>query len=547
MGIKYFYSWYKNHFHDSISTKTPDTVDILAIDMNGIFHNTAQRVFAYGTTTPRLLTKKHIPNEMTQNRILFREICNEIASIVENIRPVKKLLMCVDGVAGLGKMNQQRQRRFRTSIQQNEYHFDPNSFTPGTKLMDQLTKYIDWFIRSMMTRDPLWEKLEVIFSNEKVPGEGEHKIMSYLRKNSEPGMTTIIYGIDADLIMLTLLLGISGIVIARERDGVMEMIAIDELRNGLKNKLSFPGCDDSLLESDFVLLVFLVGNDFLPPIGVFQIATESLDIIVSTYRKEFCEHMTRRVNDRLELDNDAWIRFMTVLGSKEHEFLEIKYNSQNSFFPDPTVIKHLRTHNDRNVLLFDKYKDDYYRVKFGPHYDKSDIVTSYIDGIVWTFHYYKYGMTDWMWSYPYSYAPLLSDIGLYRTLPWINIEEDIFSSPPPFLQLLMILPESSKDLLPKVLQDVFIELKDFFPEMIHIDVTGKRNQWEGVIILPHIVYEPFRRFYDARIATIPLSDQKRNIIGKNFLYKFSPMCRSNFSSFYGNIANCPIYATSFRF
>ena len=37
-----------------------------------------------------------------------------------------------------------------------------------------LMKYIDWYIRMMVTQSPEWENLCVIFSSDKVPGEGEH-------------------------------------------------------------------------------------------------------------------------------------------------------------------------------------------------------------------------------------------------------------------------------------------------------------------------------------------------------------------------------------
>ena len=68
--------------------------------------------------------------------------------------------------------------------------------------MDNLTKYLDWYIRCQMSVSPEWQNLEVIFSNEKVAGEGEHKIINYLRKYQRKGESCCIHGMDADLIML---------------------------------------------------------------------------------------------------------------------------------------------------------------------------------------------------------------------------------------------------------------------------------------------------------------------------------------------------------
>eukprot|EP00975_Prorocentrum_lima_P039847 8371371-Prorocentrum_lima.AAC.1 len=63
-----------------------------------------------------------------------------------------------------------------------------------------------------MDSDPFWAtgSARVVFSGPDVPGEGEHKVMDYIRsardreKDWRPGMTHCLYGLDADLIMLGL-------------------------------------------------------------------------------------------------------------------------------------------------------------------------------------------------------------------------------------------------------------------------------------------------------------------------------------------------------
>ena len=46
--------------------------------------------------------------------------------------------------------------------------------------------------------------MDIIFSNEKAPGEGEHKIINYIRYYGNSNDTFCINGMDADLIMLAL-------------------------------------------------------------------------------------------------------------------------------------------------------------------------------------------------------------------------------------------------------------------------------------------------------------------------------------------------------
>ena len=82
-------------------------------------------------------------------------------------------------------MSQQRQRRYKSAKERDSDEtsgaFDPNCMTPGTMFMNYMSKYIDWYVRSMISYHPEWSHLEVVFSNEKVPGEGEHKIINYMR------------------------------------------------------------------------------------------------------------------------------------------------------------------------------------------------------------------------------------------------------------------------------------------------------------------------------------------------------------------------------
>lgn len=131
--------------------------------------------------------------------------------VVNMVRPRKLLMIAVDGVAPRAKMNQQRSRRFRSAQEAAEkdaaaaeYHammlakgitdesnpgdgekpkktWDSNSITPGTPFMDLLAASLRYWVSYKMNTDPAWEKLKVIISDATVPGEGEHKIMNFVR------------------------------------------------------------------------------------------------------------------------------------------------------------------------------------------------------------------------------------------------------------------------------------------------------------------------------------------------------------------------------
>jgi 5'-3' exoribonuclease 1 len=200
----------------------------------------------YGRVLTYVLLGSHPNDEDAHFRLseeqIFTSIFAYVDHLFEKIKPKQLFFMAVDGVAPRAKMNQQRSRRFRTAKDAQEVRekaerkgeklpdekaFDSNCITPGlswllawtfsdlntpagTPFMTRLSEQLRYFINKKITEDSNWRNIEVVLSGHEVPGEGEHKIMEYIRlsraqPNYNANMRHCLYGLDADLIMLGLL------------------------------------------------------------------------------------------------------------------------------------------------------------------------------------------------------------------------------------------------------------------------------------------------------------------------------------------------------
>lgn len=126
---------------------------------------------------------------------MFVAVGQFVDDLVKIVRPQNLLFLAVDGPAPRAKMNQQRQRRFRAAkelskaLKESEMKgediplepFDSNCITPGTTFMARLTTFLHYYICKKVRDDSNWRTPQIILSGAEVPGEGEHKIMEYIR------------------------------------------------------------------------------------------------------------------------------------------------------------------------------------------------------------------------------------------------------------------------------------------------------------------------------------------------------------------------------
>jgi len=461
---------------------------------------------------------------------LIKAVCDKIEFYIRKINPTQRIFIAFDGVAPMAKLNQQRTRRYKSWYQAEikgrcplqtpkdavatptQLHspnnggasFNTAAITPGTQFMEKLTKAVGAFATAKLKKP-----LTIVSASNEV-GEGEHKIFEYIRANPDyhKDTTTVIYGLDADLIMLSLnhIHLSKQLYLHRETPEFIKNIdssldhdtdylfcihtlnaAVEMECFGNTPKLS--GASAPLLSgvvggaTPYVFMCFLLGNDFLPHFPSLNIRTNGLDKIMNAYKlvssKKKCNFFMENRGSEVVFDWKNVRSWIDVLAKQEHENIKEEYVVRSKFRFGPSNKDETLEQKYEKIILqyplrsreIEEYINPneagweyrYYRTLFDIEIDdarRKEICINYLEGLEWTMKYYTSGCADWNWCYKYDYPPLLCD--LIKYVPYFETKLINPSNLPtyavsPLVQLSYVLPRSSMYLLPDALHRALIK------------------------------------------------------------------------------------------
>lgn len=475
-------------------------IDSLHIDANFLLYPIVAYAYGLGEhDTPRNRNRLERMTHDARDLRCFRMIEYALTYIItEVIRPNLLIAIYIDGVVPLAKIDQQRQRRYVNALDLKPGRFfDTAAITPGTTWMLAFNDYMSKAVGRIQKTSVVNNLASnFIYSSHLVPGEGEHKLLQYMRDhsfemNQMKGVHAIIGG-DSDLVLLSMISGIENIYIVTDvtmpiietsgggqsvidiRANPMfepDVIIVDQLKDGVKFELN----NKTSAIYDFVFALSLVGNDFLPRQPSMNDLSGGIDAIMNCLRLmnlTLVEPGVKTVN---------WINYVKILealhtGNSNNKIpseLEriVKYNKEIPGYKAPwrpyqAAAKYIQDNSLDNIELYRVFRNAWYNNAMSQFTDVSvssndvlNICMDYLYGISWVNKYYTIGHNyiTKTWAYGNGYAPLLQDVihvlkailEVDLELESLNPKEYEWEEPlTPLHQLIAVMPPASAVYVP---------------------------------------------------------------------------------------------------
>ena len=430
-----------------------------------------------------------------------RAFCSAIAEYMEKIvsvgKPTHGVYISCDGVVCAAKRRQQRLRRFKGPWFSAAAAYvegkgapgptwDQNALTPGSAFMAALGLSLQKAGAALAARTGL----AVVVSTTAEPGEGEHKLLAHMRI-LRPA-SCMIYGLDADLILLSMLLHQetgAAVSLLREAQEFEKEADRSEWRT-----LNVPGLAAALGLStpqipSFVAAMSLLGNDFLPRSLTRTVRDDGIPALISSLSASLIA-----ADGSLRLDGFRALIQGWAATEEADMLATVKKALRDRDRHYPTDVDRwnatpalrcgiaaLLDHSgkDHSYRLRDNWRDVY---RSWSHSNVSD----YCTGLAWIWDYYTGKPVDQGWFFEPHLPPLWSDIAAYlSTATALSPPPLVYPEPlPEWLHLLAVLPAASVERLLPEKARLMNEVPWYWPTRWSLFDIGRGQMWECEPVLP---------------------------------------------------------------
>lgn len=237
---------------------------------------------------------------------------------------------------------------------------------------------------------------------------------------------------------------------------------------------------NSKIVDDFMVITFLVGNDFISRLPSSHCGESALDHLLECYIDDVLPYGFLTLG-RGELSLPQLSRlFQSYARFEELLFLSAKHSDFNL----------LSCESKRES--FNVMRETYYRSIGILDETMDEMCRAYLQTLAFIARYYTGGgEVDWRWFYPFHHSPLACDVHrfLERTDLTFSLTPAVENKPcDKMVQLLSILPPPSAGLIPAACQ-ALLEISESNPHVSaswKVDYTGVKEDHMATVILPFV-------------------------------------------------------------
>jgi hypothetical protein len=343
-------------------------------------------------------------------------------------------------------------------------------------------------------------------------GEGEHKIMRRLATMT--GKNVVVYGLDADLILLGMLhadLTGNRILLCRENgEGtvtdaadltiqffdpalVCDTMWKDHCHNGTLRKVWL---------HDYVAIMSVLGNDFMPHSLGFTIRDDAISFVLEGLESA-CLLEKSRLTEGGKINKKVLSRFLFWAASQEGGRVEKWLIQKKKWYPpalkqteefaravEEAESEPMNRQTEMFLLEGNRLSPKWRTLLETYHFTSSSGAergaVEFIRGFQWVYSYYLDSSSiDVNWYYAWSSAPTFLTLArVLESLPEIPDASSEIEPVTPLVQLVMVLPPESHMLLPLAVRVRLGKYFEYLPESFSLEFFGHRFLWECEPIIP---------------------------------------------------------------